>query len=271
EFRRVLFRSDLRNSPSAGRIACGALLLGLLPSSALGQGDTTSTSIVPSAGIELQPSFGLGAGMFAFFGDVGGDHADHGALVSRFGFELRATTPITPWLEGGLYALHGRLGVNERGLERNMNFESRITIGGFQLRYDFDHLLNPGRKVSPYVTLGFESVEFLTKTDLYDRNGNAYNYWSDGTIRDIAEHSPNAAHATIIQRDYTYESDVRELDRDGFGKYPERTWAVPVGVGARIDIGGGFDFRVGATMHYTFSDLVDGVTDQSREQRRGDA
>ena len=69
--------------------------------------------------------------MFAFYGDVGRTTAlatapwSHG-LDSR----LRATTPITPWLEGGIYALHGRLGVNERSVERNLNFDSRITTGG---------------------------------------------------------------------------------------------------------------------------------------------
>ena len=46
--------------------------------------------------------------------------------------------------------------------------------------------------MEPYITVGFESVEFLTKTDLYDSQGRAYNYWSDGTIRDIAENAPNA-------------------------------------------------------------------------------
>jgi hypothetical protein len=41
------------------------------------------------------------------------------------------------------------LGVNERSLTRNLNFESRITVGGFQLRYNFHHFLNPRRTVEP--------------------------------------------------------------------------------------------------------------------------
>lgn len=224
-----------------------------------------------SAASSLKPTFGLGVGMFAFYGDVGNNHSTYSPLVTRVGYELRATTPITPWLEGGLYVLHGRLGMNERSLERNLNFESRITTGGFQFRYNFLQLLNPDRVVEPYVTLGFESVEFLTKTDLRDRAGNNYNYWSDGSIRNIAENAPNAASATIIERDYNYESDVRELDLDDFGKYPERTWAVPVGVGARMDLGHGFDFRIGTTMHFTLTDMVDGVSDASVAGRTGDA
>ena len=227
--------------------------------------------IVPPPGPGVRPTLGLGVGMFAFFGDVGRQHAEYSALLARPAFDLRATVPLNNWLEAGLYALHGRLGVNERSLSRSLNFESRITIGGFQFRYNFLQLLNRDRRVEPYITVGFESVEFLTKTDLRDREGRTYHYWSDGSIRDRSEDDPFAAQASVIQRDYVYESDVRELNVDGFGKYPERTWAVPAGIGARMDLGGGFDFRIGTTIHFTLTDLVDGVSDNSLGERRGAA
>lgn len=217
----------------------------------------------------FKPTIGLGAGMFAFYGDVGSEHGSYSPLVSRLGYELRASTPITTWLEADLYALHGRLGVNERSATRNLNFDSRITVGGFQLRYNFLQLLNPDRQVEPYINVGFESVEFLTKTDLYDAAGRTYNYWSDGSIHELPENAPGAENSAEIQRDYTYETDVRELNADGFGKYPERTWAVPVGVGARMDLGNNFDLRVGTTMHFTLTDLVDGVTANSVGERAG--
>jgi hypothetical protein len=265
------------NTPSFRSLFGVATVALLLTSPSFGQTDSTALPagitepIQEAEEVKLKPSIGIGPGMFAFYGDVGNNSAGYSPLVSRVGFELRASTPITPWLEGGIYALHGRLGVNERSVERNLNFDSRITTGGIQLRYNFLQLLNPKRVVEPYITVGFESVEFLTKTDLYDSQGRAYNYWSDGTIRDIAENATNAGDAVLIERDYTYESDVRESDLDGFGKYLERTWAVPVGVGARMDIGHGFDFRMGATMHFTLTDLVDGVTDQSLGNRQGTA
>ena len=259
------------------RSVFGTAIVALLAIPTSAQTDSTALPIGIVAPVEeddvikLKPTFGIGPGMFAFYGDVGNNHGTYSPLVTRVGYELRATTPITPWLEVGAYALHGRLGVNERSLTRNLNFESRITTGGIQFRYNFLQLLNPKRVVEPYITAGFESVEFLTKTDLRDANGLPYHYWSDGTIRDIDEGAANAGQAVELQRDYSYESDVRESNLDGFGKYLERTWAVPVGIGARMDIGHGFDFRMGTTMHFTLSDLVDGVTDQSREDRAGDA
>ncbi|HRD52775.1 MAG TPA: hypothetical protein PKY96_09015 [Flavobacteriales bacterium] len=209
--------------------------------------------------------------MLSFYGDVGNQHKGGDPLVTRLGYEVRASAPLTRWLEADLYAIHGRLGVNERDFARNHNFESRITVGGLRLRYNFQPLVNRERVVEPFITVGFESVEFLTKTDLFDAQGRRYNYWSDGTIRDIAEDAPNASSAVEIQRDYTYESDVRELNRDGFGKYREQAFAIPVGIGARMDIGHGLDLRIGATMHFTTTDLIDGITAKSLEERKGNS
>ncbi|MBK8581683.1 MAG: hypothetical protein IPL86_07585 [Flavobacteriales bacterium] len=56
---------------------------------------------------------------------------------------------------------------------------------------------------------------------------------------------------------------MREANIDGFGKYEERTWAVPVGVGVKMRPGGGFDARVGAVMHFSATDFIDGVSDKA--------
>ena len=224
-----------------------------------------------SLAFRIRPTFSLGTGMLAFYGDIGNRSEGYSPLVNRLAYEFRAATPVNNWLEVGLFAQHGRLGANERGTVRNLNFKSTVTTGGLQLTYNFHQFLRPEHVVEPYISVGFESVEFLSKTDLYDKDGIAYNYWSDGTIRSLPENAANAGDAVQLQRDYTYESDVRELDLDGFGKYEERAWGVPVGVGAKMKLGCGFDIRFGATMHFTFSDLLDGVTDASVEQRAGDA
>lgn len=248
------------------RTLCAAVLGGLL-----GMPVDSTAQEVDNTRHGFRPTFGLGVGMFAFLGDIGDHQRNYSPLLTRVGYELRVGTPLTPWLDVGLYALHGRVGANERSLVRNLNFESRVTTGGFQFTYNFHQLLNPGRRVEPYLSVGFEAVEFLSKTDRLDAEGRPYHYWSDGTIRDRAENDPLAGDAVHLQRDYSYESDIRELDLDGFGKYPELTWAVPVGIGARMHLGGRFDLRIGTTMHFTTTDLIDGVTVDSREERQGDA
>lgn len=209
--------------------------------------------------------------MLGYYGDIGFQDKDHSPLVSRIGFELRASVPVTNWLEASLFTIHGKVSANERSATRNLNFESRITTGGLQFTYNFGQLLKPGHSVEPWVSIGFEAVEFLSKTDMYDAQGRQYNYWSDGTIRDLPENTANAADAVEISRDYTYESDIRENNLDGFGKYAQQTWAIPVGAGVKFLLPQGFDARVGVTMHYMGSDMIDGVSAQSVGDRQGDS
>jgi hypothetical protein len=119
--------------------------------------------------------------------------------------------------------------------------------------------------------MGVEGFEFLTKTDLKDKYGNTYYYWSDGSIKNMAEGSSGSQNAIDLVRDYSYDSDVRELNRDGFGKYQERSWGIPVGVGFMMNIGERAKFRFGTTMHFTFTDYIDGITDKSVGVRKGNS
>ncbi|MCB0410128.1 MAG: SPOR domain-containing protein [Flavobacteriales bacterium] len=214
------------------------------------------------------PSVGLGVGMFKFYGDI--LQAGRGnALISNIGYDLHIKQQLNSFLTAKFYVLFGSLSSNERSADRNLNFKSKITTGGFALMYNFDHILPKERVINPFISLGIESVEFHSKTDLYDEYGNKYNYWSDGSIRNLPENDVNAMDAIIIQRDYTYETDLREMNFDNKGKYPERTFAIPVGIGAQMHLTKNIDFTVGTTMHFTFSDLIDNVTSDSEGERIG--
>jgi hypothetical protein len=223
-----------------------------------------------SSGLVFKPIIGMGVGMFSFYGDIGQGNKYKNPLVSKLGYDLRVTQPITPHFDMYFHVLFGKLGANERSADRNLNFESTIRLGGIGINYNFHHLLSEQRVIDPYITLGIESFEFLSKTDLYDAYGNKYHYWSDGSIRNMDENDPNAAQDAIhITRDYYYESDIRELNEDGFGKYAERSIAIPVGIGANLYVTDRIRFRVGTSMHFTFTNYIDGVTEQSVGNRKG--
>ena len=166
------------------------------------------------------PTIGFGIGMLKFYGDILDVNAKN-PLISNIGYDLHVKQKLNSFLTANFYVLFGKVSANERYTDRNLNFESSITTGGFALEYNFSNLLRKNKFFTPYITLGIESVEFHSKTDLYDKYGNKYNYWSDGSIRNIAENDPNAANAIIIQRDYVYETDLREANFDGKGKYPK--------------------------------------------------
>ncbi len=223
-----------------------------------------------STPIVLRPQFSLGTGMFTFLGDVANTNKGFHPTVSRLARDLRVTQALNYNFDLSFYVLFGQVSANERTLTRNLNFNSNITTGGVTVNYNFYHLLNPKRNVNPYVSIGVESIEFLSKTDLKDKDGKFYHYWSDGSIRDKAEDAPDASTAQEIYRDYTYESDLREADLDKFGKYQERTIAIPVDIGANFHISKRIKARVGTSLHFTFSDLIDNVTSKSIGARKGD-
>lgn len=218
----------------------------------------------------FKPAIGIGTGMFSFYGDLYNKNFQ-APMVSRIGYDLNVSQRFTDYFQFNFYALFGKLGANERNApnNRNLNFESQIRVGGLNLLYNFGNFLPKKRDASPYISLGFESFEFLSKTDIFDRFGNTYYYWSDGSIRNIDENASNANTAVEIHRDYKYESDIREMNLDGFGKYAERSWAIPIGVGAIFKINDFIDFKIGTTMHFTLTDNIDGVSNKSTGNRIG--
>jgi cell division protein FtsN len=216
----------------------------------------------------FKPTLGLGSGLFSYYGDLYQKHIVN-PEVSRIGFELSLSQPLTPYLRFGFYTMFGKLGANERLVYRNLNFESQIRVGGVHLEYNFENFIPYSHKIHPWISAGFESYEFLTKTDLYDANGNRYNYWSDGSIRSLPENDPFASQASFLVRDYTYETDVRQMNLDGFGKYPERSFSVPVGAGFLMQLTDKWDVKIGTTFHFGFTDYLDGVTANSVGDRKG--
>lgn len=222
----------------------------------------------PELGKQFKPTIGLGTGAFTFFGDLYKKHAQPFA-TSRTAFELSLTQTINHGLNISFYTLFGKLGANERLGFRNENFESEIRLGGIQLYYDFKHLVPAHHFVRPWISTGIEGFEFLSKTDLKDKNGETYHYWSDGTIRNKAEDAFDSKTAKRLYRDYEYETDIRELNADGKGKYPERSWAIPIGAGVLFHISEKVQLKLGTTFHFSFTDEIDGISSESKGYRAG--
>ncbi len=148
----------------------------------------------------------------------------------------------------------------ERSLIRNINYETNLWGAGAFAEYNFDHFLPDNRKITPYVTAGFEVIEFNTKADLKAMNGEPYNYWSDGTIRSLPEASENADDAVIVRRDYNYETDIRDAGINNSNSYAENAFLMPVGLGITMHLTDQFDFRFESVMHLSWSDYIDGYT-----------
>lgn len=220
---------------------------------------------------KLAPRIGLGTGFFTYLGDVRDNNFSH-PFTSSWGYEFRASANMTKYFDLNLDIVYGDITVNERSREphRNRNFRSEVFVGGVGVSYNFNHLYRkrPGI-VQPYIGVGVAFIHFDSKTDLHDANGNRYHYWSDGSIMDRPEDSESAWQAIELQRDYTYETDLRQMNNDGLGKYDLFTFSVPVSAGLDFKMGRRVSARLGASFHYTFTDLMDDFTHRGNGDREG--
>lgn len=233
-------------------------------------GFRNANAVVDSSfiGQMFKPKVALGMGRLAFHGDLYSKHFQKPS-TARPAFDLNISQRLTPYLQLNFTVLFGKLGGNEWLDNRQENFYSEIRAGGLNLLYDFGNLIPPRYAVRPYVSFGVLGFEYLSKTDLKDKNGNLYYYWSDGSIKDRAEGSADAQFARELKRDYVYETDVRERNADGFGKYPERAWSFPIGVGAVMKVTERVDVKIGFQYFFTTTDYIDGITKNSIGNRAG--
>jgi len=222
----------------------------------------------PALGDVFQPKIALGAGLMSFHGDLYSRHYQ-APWTAKLGYDLNVSQRLFKPLMLNFNILFGKLGGNEWRDNRQENFQSEIRAGGVSLTYDFGNFIPDNYRIRPWISLGISSFEYLSKTDLYDNKGNKYYYWSDGSIKNMDEHSPNAANAIDLVRDYRYETDIRESNKDGFGKYQERAWAMPVGAGALMKLTDRFDFKIGFQYYLTTTDYIDGLSNKSIGNREG--
>lgn len=218
--------------------------------------------------LKLKPWIGIGAGNLAYFGDIAGAKMEH-SVVTPIAYQLSVGHQVNKFLMLRFAFVGGKIGLSGLDDKRYFNFRSQIHAGSVALEYNFDHLLNPGRAVEPFVTIGLSGFEFLSKADQFDKQGNAYYYWSDGSVRNIDENSTEKYKATIVNRDYVYESDLRTQDLDKVGKYPEFSLAVPIGAGVNFMLDRKFQFKFGTTMYITGTDNIDNISSKGVGIRQG--
>lgn len=219
-----------------------------------------------------KPRIGIGTGTLAYFGEVQNYQIGLLPTINKIGGSLYVNAPISKSFNLEFSTMYGKIGANERGLSRNLNFESRIRSGSIMLHYNFYPFFKNIRPMfTPYIGVGFTSFEFLSKTDLYDANGTMYHYWSDGSIMSLAETDPLANTANPLYRDYVYETDLREQNFDSLGKYKEQSFAIPISIGGEWHLTPRIDFRLSTTFNYTFTDLIDNISPAGSGPREGDS
>jgi hypothetical protein len=151
--------------------------------------------------------------------------------------------------------LYGKLADSERSIDRNLNFQSQIIQAdlNFVIHFDNDLVFKRNSAFAPYLFGGFGYLKFDPYGDLKDKNNISYNYWADGTIRNISESDTNASASILLQRDYTYETQLK----DSTTNYSRSSFAIPIGIGFQLKISDNIAANIGASYYLTLTDWID--------------
>ncbi|MFC2116128.1 hypothetical protein ACFLTU_06615 [Bacteroidota bacterium] len=251
-------------------IGCFLFLAALLPGRvAVAQEIDFDSLLIKEIIVEnptYMPIIGFSTGTMNFFGDV--TNAYSTPFSNKYGIRINISTPPFDRKRTFLvnfFLLIGEVTGNERStveLKRNLNFKSNITAFGINLEYNFGHLIKKQTPVlKPFISAGFEPFMFSAKGDLSRENLN-YQYWSDGTIRDVPEYGVNTIQNEVLMRDWIYETDLREADLYGLGNYSQFSFAIPIDAGVDFNLSSRIKFRLGTSFHLTFTDLIDNVSSE---------
>ncbi|MBI1286013.1 MAG: hypothetical protein GC178_00370 [Flavobacteriales bacterium] len=218
----------------------------------------------------LAPRIGIGAGVFTYLGDVRDNHIQS-VLTSSYGVQVLGSANLSRYFDIDLSAIYGNITINERGTSRNLNFKSEMFIGTVGVSYNFNHLYKKPGIVQPFIGFGVSFVNFDSKSDLFDAKGNRYYYWDDGSIMSMAQSDPNSEQAVPLERDYTYETDLRKANQDGLGRYPQFTLSLPVTAGLDFKMGRRMSAKLSTSFYYTFSDQIDDISSKGEGVRHGNS
>ncbi|MES2593386.1 MAG: thrombospondin type 3 repeat-containing protein [Bacteroidota bacterium] len=197
------------------------------------------------------PSVALGVGVLSFDGDLGNGVNLTSFSRVRGGYNLSVEQRIGKVIGVSFNGIYGKLADSESSEKRNLNFESKIIQADLNLVLHFDNgfLFARNSIFAPYLSVGFGYLKFNSYSDLADKNGIKYNYWADGTIRDMPD---SAIGSKIIQRDYTYETQLNDS-----AKYTSSTFSIPLRFGVKLKIVDNFFIDMGASYYITMSDWID--------------
>lgn len=219
------------------------------------------------------PSIGYNIGYLNLFGDVKLNGYSP-AFGSRLGHQFYVTLPFSNSLSLSYNFLAGKIFGEETRGTNNLNFRTSLVGQSLMLEYNFHNIIKPSPDnkvgVLPVIGFGLEALIFRAKADMQDADGNQYYYWNDGSVKDLPETPENVDLATDIERDYIYETELRDANLDGFGKYSQITFAMPFTFGADLKVDRNLHFRLGATYHLTFSDMLDNLSSKGSGNRQGE-
>jgi len=228
-----------------------------------------------------KPVISIGAGVLGFFGDV--KNPGTNILSGSNAFKVNISTFVGKknFFKLNVYVLKGSLSGQDFDISRSMqsmptlpldnngndiypnsSFYTDIFQVALTFEYGFAHLIGNSRQFRPFISVGFSPVIiFSPKGDLtYTQNDGTlgyYHFWSDGTMRNFSQNSPDAWRAKPVSFDRKYETDLSGADLFGKGGYSQSSFSIPVEIGFDFYLSQRVCLRVASAVNYTLTDMID--------------
>jgi len=198
----------------------------------------------------------VGSGILTHWGDLGKYDEYSYPQLRRAGYHISFDKRITaPW-SISFQGVYGKIAQNGTLWGDIHNFESTTFGGGIMAYYHLDNTparMNK-RRVAPYLGSGVQLRYFNIAADIYSSGGSKYYYWGDGEIRDLPEVYENYFTANEIERDYVYETSLK----DSINSFSPLLLSIPIEVGVKIKISPELTADLSIQYHFGFNDNLDG-------------
>lgn len=243
------------------RILCLILLVSFF---GLIQAQTTDTSLVKyrrpvNTG---KITLGITGGISSYLGDLNFGQNFTSLSSFRLNYGGQVEKRFGKVLGVSFNANFGKVSQNERSLAKNINFESSFSQFGIAVTSHFDWYADT--RVAPFLSAGINYMKFRVYSDLKDAHGNTYYYWSDGKIHVLPQKDSLGNVITYsetpaeIQRDYTYESSVKETsDPQKIKNYSTTAFVIPLTVGVKFKMAEFVEARFSGSYNILLTDYLD--------------
>lgn len=210
-----------------------------------------------SFAVAADAQFGITAGVsgLKFNGDVGKERNSNYFGDAHLGYNFGVDYRVGKVLGFGLNGIYGTLQGTDNSANSHRNFQSKIMGGEFNIMAFFDRLKDTAKVAAPFISVGIGYTTFNPQGDLKDQYGYNYHYWSDGSIRDIAEPSvvdPSSI-SIVTKRDYVYETELK----DSIANYSRSTLYIPINLGLKFQMGLRTSVRFAVNYNLALTDYMD--------------
>ncbi len=139
--------------------------------------------------------------------------------------------------------------------DRALNFKTDIWDAGLALTFHADNgkFLYSNAFFAPYFFIGAGFTSFKVKGDLYNSEGEPYNYANPG-----------------VEPDGKYETDLRPLMTETYKEYPNVVPYADLGIGVKLRLSSVVSLTLQSDIKYSFSDYLDDVSGKYKLQYRSD-